>query len=158
MTKTQSPTFTQLVRVSPVAYEQQYSQSAITLDSTTTSAAITVNSWVVNVVRVGYFSSSSSGNTINYLRIDMQVTSLNTMGFPRVFSGFGNLKVSSPNAQYQFDPADSTLIVADRTFDPNFPVSGYWIFQVQGALDPLNTAQLAFTGGSTSSDTWLFQL
>ena len=157
-TATQTPTFTPLVRVSPVAYEQQYLQSAITLGLTTTSAAVTVNSWVVKVVRVGYFSASSSGNTINYLRIDMQVTSLNTMGFARVFSGFGSLTVSSHNAQYQFDPADSTLVIADRSFDPDSPVTGYWIFQVQGTLDPLNTAQLAFTGGNNSGDTWLFQL
>jgi len=75
------------------------------------------------------------------------------------FSGLGSIVVSSPHAQYQFDSVDSTLEVADKyfTFDSP-PATGYWIFQVQGILDPLNTAQLSFTGGNNTGTQWLFQL
>ena len=75
------------------------------------------------------------------------------------FSGLGSIAVSSPNAQYQFDSVDSTLVVADKyfTFDSP-PATGYWIFQVQGTLASLNTAQLSFTGGNNTGTQWLFQL
>ena len=75
------------------------------------------------------------------------------------FTGLGSIAVSSPHAQYQFDSDDSTLNVADRFFESDsLPVTGYWIFQVQGTLAPLNTAQLVFTGGRNTGDQWLFQL
>jgi hypothetical protein len=144
-----------MVRVSPGDYEQQYLQAATLLDSTKNCTA---GYWTVTVIKAGYFSTSSSGNSINYLRIDMQVTLSSLWPRPWAFSGLGSLAVSSPHAQYQFDSADSTLNIADRTFDPGFSTIGYWIFQVQGTLDPLNTAQLTFTGGMDNSNTWLFQL
>jgi hypothetical protein len=132
-------------------------QAATLLDSTKTT--VSGNYFTVTVIKAGYFSTSSSGNTINYLRIDMQVTLLLSIGRQWVFFMVpSSLAVSSPHAQYQFDSADSNLVIADRTFDPGSPVTGYWIFQIQGTLDPLNTAQLAFTGGNNTGDTWLFQL
>ena len=88
----------------------------------------------------------------------MQVTLLSPSALPGTFSALGSIAVSSPHAQYQFDPDDSTLILQDRAFEPNNTVTGYWIFQVQGTLDPLNTVQLAFTGGLDSSYQVLFQL
>ena len=88
----------------------------------------------------------------------MQVAFTSREAIQGLFSGLGSIAVRSPNAQYQFDSGDSTLDVADRFFDSDSPVTGYWIFQVQGTLDPLNTAQLAFTGGNNTGTQWLFQL
>ena len=123
---------------------------------------ITGNTWIVDVVRAGYFSVSSSGNTINYLRIDMQVaymTSVGGIGSSRVFYMVPNsIAVRSPNAQYQFDSADSILILEYNNIVQGYPVTGYWIFQIQGTLDPLNSVLLAFAGGTNSGDTWSFQL
>jgi hypothetical protein len=113
----------------------------------------------VTVIKAGYFSISSSGNIINYLRIDMQVFYTSGEAVAGTFSGLGSIAVSSPHAQYQFDSVDSTLKVADKYYEPNSPPStGYWIFQVQGTVDPLNTAQLVFTGGNNTGTQWLFQL
>ena len=135
-------------------------QSAVTLGLSATSVPVTGNYWVVDVVRAGYFSATSSGNTINYLRVDMRVTYLNAIGYgSRVFFLVpGSIVVSSPHAQYQFDSDDTTLNLQDRSFDMGYTFTGYWIFQVQGNLDPLSTLQLTFTGGLSSGDTWLFQL
>ena len=111
------------------------------------------------VIKAGYFSASSSGNIINYLRIDMLVTYTSGEAVAGTFSGLGSIAVSSPHAQYQFDSVDSTLEVADKYYEPNCPpATGCWIFQVQGILDPLNTAQLSFTGGNNTGTQWLFQL
>jgi len=74
------------------------------------------------------------------------------------FTGLGSIAVSSPQAQYQFDSADSTFLLGDKMFEAGEQTTGYWIFQVQGTLDPLNTAQLVFTGGRNTGDQWLFQL
>jgi hypothetical protein len=113
----------------------------------------------VIVIKAGYFSASSSGNAINYLRIDMQVAYTSGEAVGGTFSGLGNIGVSSPHAQYQFDSVDSTLQVADKYYEPNCPpATGYWIFQVQGPLDSLNDAQLSFTGGNNTGTQWLFQL
>ena len=156
-TTAQTPTFTPLVRVSAGDYEQQYLQTATTLDSTKTSGRF--NYWTVTVMKAGFFSTSSSGNTINYLRIDMQVAYTSGEAVAGTFSGLGSIAVSSPHAQYQFDSVDSTLEVADKYYEPNCPpATGCWIFQVQGILDPLNTAQLSFTGGNNTGTQWLFQL
>jgi hypothetical protein len=132
-------------------------QTATPLNSTKTSGR--GNYWTVTVIRAGYFSTSSSGNSINYLRIDMQVFYTSGEAVDGTFSGLGSIAVSSPNAQYQFDSVDSTLEVADKyfTFDSP-PATGYWIFQVQGTLASLNTAQLSFTGGNNTGTQWLFQL
>jgi hypothetical protein len=132
-------------------------QAAVTLNSTQTRARF--NYWTVTVIKAGYFSTSPPGNTINYLRIDMQVAYTSGEAVAGIFTGLGSIAVSSPHAQYQFDSVDSTLNVADRFFESDSsPVTGYWIFQVQGTLDPLNTAQLVFTGGRNTGDQWLFQL
>ncbi len=120
-TTTQTPTFTPLVRVSAGDYEPQYLQAATTLDSTKTSGR--GNYWTVTVIRAGYFSASSSGNTINYLRIDMQITYTSGESVAGTFSGLGSIAVSSPHAQYQFDSVDSTLKVADKYYEPNCPAS-----------------------------------
>ena len=130
------------------------------LESTKTSEELFFyNYWTVTVIRAGYFSTSSSGNTINYLRIDMKVAFMSGEAITSDFTGLGSIEVRSPHAQYQFDSADSTLNVADRFFLPDSPpVTGYWIFQVQGTLDPLNTAWLTFTGGQDNGTQWLFQL
>jgi hypothetical protein len=158
-TVAQTPTFNSLVRVSAGDYEQQYLQTVTTLDSTKTSGRFDYcNYWTVTVIQAGYFSTSSSGNTINYLRIDMQVAFTSGEAIASVFSGLGSIAVSSPNAQYQFDSVDSTLKVGDRLFGSDSPVTEYWIFQVQGTLDPLNTAKLVFTGGRDTGTQWLFQL
>jgi hypothetical protein len=110
----------------------------------------------VTVIKAGFFPTSSSGNTINYLRIDMSV-SLYTLGAGHYFQLF-NLTVSSPHAQYQFDPADSTCTAAGRSFNSGDEATGYWIFQVQGTLDPLAYLQLSFWGGYASDTPWVFQL
>ena len=88
----------------------------------------------------------------------MQIAFTSGEAITSVFSGLGSIAVSSPKEQYQFDSVDSTLKVADRLFDSDSPVTGYWIFQVQGTLDPLNTVQLVFTGGQDTGTQWLFQL
>jgi hypothetical protein len=112
----------------------------------------------VDVVKAGYFSVSSSGNTINYLRIDMRLSIFSPQALSGTLTGLANIAVTSPHAQYQFDSADSTLNVESITYNPDYTATGYWIFQVQGTLDPLNTVWLAFTGGRVSTDTWSFQL
>ena len=159
MATAQTTTFNPLVRVLAEDYEQLYLQAVTKLDSTKTSGSFDYgNYWTVTVIQAGYFSTSSSGNTINYLRIDMQVAFTSGEAITSVFSGLGSIAVSSPKEQYQFDSVDSTLKVADRLFDSDSPVTGYWIFQVQGTLDPLNTVQLVFTGGQDTGTQWLFQL
>jgi hypothetical protein len=113
----------------------------------------------VTVIKAGYFSVLSSGNTINYLRIDMQVAYTNSaFGTTSFTLPSGGIAVSSPHAQYQFDSADSSLILADRMFNDGDQTTGYLIFQVQGTLDSLNTTQLAIMGGFDTGTQWSFQL
>jgi hypothetical protein len=113
----------------------------------------------VTVIKAGYFSVSSSGNTINYLRIDMQVVYTNSAGGSLSFTlPSSGIAVSSPHAQYQFDSADSTLAIADRMFNADDQATGYWIFQVQGTLDLLNDVQLSFVGGFDTGYQWSFKL
>ena len=70
----------------------------------------------------------------------------------------GGIAVSSAHAQYQFDSADSTLVIADRMFNDGDQTTGYWIFQVQGTLDPLSVVQLSIVGGFDTGYQWFFQL
>ena len=100
------------VHVSPASYELPYQQTAVTLNSSITQGVQII------VVKAGYFSASTTGAAINYLRVDMQV--VNTSPDPTTFQP-GNIAVASSaassKAQYLFDPGDSSL------YQPNYSVN-----------------------------------
>ena len=152
-TTSPTPNLTPLVPVSAADYQQQYLQSAATINS-----LLTQGGYQITVIQAGYFSTSSSGKSINYLRIDMQV--VNTSPDPVTLQP-SNIVVASAQAQYLFDSADSNLNLTNYGLNQGVPFVGYWIFQVQGTVDPLNTVRLTFTAGiSRNADylQWAFQL
>jgi uncharacterized protein YcfL len=123
--------------VSVSAEEQKYLQSAVPINSTLNNGQ-----WQVKVIRAGYFDVSDSSGVNSYLRIDIEITILNTT--PDYFIP-GLITVSSPQGQCAIYPDKCTL--DPKSFDvyPDHPVSGYWLFQ--GTLNSLDRTLFTFTAG-----------
>jgi hypothetical protein len=129
-------------------YEQQFLKSAKLLETTGTH-----DNWQVMLIRAGNFNVSILGKVTSYLRIDLTVTNIDKES--DYFQPRG-IMVLWDQRQMNIDSLDSTLTTISDNYYPNSPVTGYWLFPIQGSFVQAN-AKLVFSI-SDSNFQWLFQL